>query len=110
MVSANAADAKYRVAYIARAQSDSFAAWLANAVLDGADWQDGRHTAGPQSADPTLSLTYDLDPAEARRSRKAGLERAAAAGWLVTGGHVTGFSRVRAEGMASGWWPADPRG
>lgn len=36
MVSANAADAKYRVAYIARAQSDSFAAWLANAVLDEA--------------------------------------------------------------------------
>ncbi|GAV36512.1 ribonuclease Z [Roseomonas sp. TAS13] len=62
-------------------------------------WGDLLHLAGPQSADPALSLTYDLDPAEARRSRKAGLERAAAAGWLVTGGHVTGFSRVRAEGM-----------
>ena len=31
---ANAQDAKYRVAYIARAQGDSFAAWLANAVLE----------------------------------------------------------------------------
>ncbi|MCZ3378147.1 sugar ABC transporter substrate-binding protein [Rhizobium sp. AG207R] len=30
MTGANAADAKYRIAYIARAQSDSFAAWLAN--------------------------------------------------------------------------------
>ncbi|HEV7317464.1 MAG TPA: sugar ABC transporter substrate-binding protein [Ensifer sp.] len=32
--SATAQDAKYRVAYIARAQGDSFAAWLANSVLE----------------------------------------------------------------------------
>ena len=32
LASANAADAKYRIAYVARAQSDSFAAWLANSM------------------------------------------------------------------------------
>ena len=61
-------------------------------------WGDLLHLAGPQSADPELSVVYDLDPAEARRSRRAGLERATASGWLVAGGHVTGFGRVRKEG------------
>ncbi|UPG72040.1 MBL fold metallo-hydrolase [Roseomonas gilardii subsp. gilardii] len=61
-------------------------------------WGDLLHLAGPQSADPELSLAYDLDPAEARRSRRAGLERAAASGWLVAGGHVTGFGRVQEDG------------
>ena len=30
---ANAADAKYRIAYLARSQRDSFAAWLANSIV-----------------------------------------------------------------------------
>lgn len=61
-------------------------------------WGDLLHLSGPQSADPELSVIYDLDPAEARLSRSAGLERAATSGWLVAGGHVTGFNRVGREG------------
>lgn len=65
-----AADKSYRVAYIARAQSDSFAAWLANAVKDEAkkysniklDVLDGQASDEKQNSmiENAIASKYDL--------------------------------------------------
>lgn len=61
-------------------------------------WGDALHLQGLQAADPEIGLAYDLDGATAARSRRAVLAQAAREGWLVSGGHVQGFGRVRAIG------------
>jgi glyoxylase-like metal-dependent hydrolase (beta-lactamase superfamily II) len=61
-------------------------------------WGDALHLAEEQAADPDLGIVYDLDAAQAARSRRTILERAAATGWTVSGGHVTGFRQVRRQG------------
>jgi glyoxylase-like metal-dependent hydrolase (beta-lactamase superfamily II) len=59
-------------------------------------WGDVLHVAGLQAADPDVGLIYDLDGALAARSRHAALDQASREGWIVTGGHITGFGRVQA--------------
>lgn len=63
-------------------------------------WGDALHLSDLQASDPDIGLVYDFDAMEARASRRAILERAAHAGWLVSGGHVEGFQRVVRKGQA----------
>ena len=58
-------------------------------------WGDTLHVSALQPADPEIGLAFDMDPAAAVRTRRATLERAAEAGWIVAGGHITGFNRVQ---------------
>lgn len=72
-------------------------------LIRGADeslmlWGDALHLSGLQAADPEIGLAYDLDGATAARTRRSVLEQAARKGWIVSGGHVPGFGRVRAAG------------
>ncbi len=57
-------------------------------------WGDTLHLGDLQPVDPKIGLTYDLDPGQAVRTRLAALEDAAREGWIVAGGHITGFGRV----------------
>lgn len=61
-------------------------------------WGDALHLGALQAADPAIGMIYDLDAAQAVRSRSDVLERAAAAGWTVSGGHITGFQQVHRQG------------
>ncbi|WP_449257154.1 AidB family quorum-quenching N-acyl homoserine lactonase [Bosea sp. (in: a-proteobacteria)] len=61
-------------------------------------WGDALHLGALQAADPAIGMVYDLDADQAARSRRDILERAAAAGWTVSGGHITGFRQVRRQG------------
>lgn len=60
-------------------------------------WGDVLHLGALQAADPDIGLIYDLDPAEAARSRRQALDQAAMENWLVAGGHI-GFSTVVKDG------------
>ncbi|MDK4739459.1 MBL fold metallo-hydrolase [Rhizobium sp. CNPSo 3464] len=57
-------------------------------------WGDTLHLGDLQPGDPKIGLTYDLDPELAVRTRRAALEDAVREGWIVAGGHITGFGRV----------------
>ncbi|HEX8047450.1 AidB family quorum-quenching N-acyl homoserine lactonase [Rhizobium sp.] len=63
-------------------------------------WGDTLHVGELQPGDPKIGLIFDLDPEMAVRTRQATLEDAAREGWIVAGGHITGFGRVEraAEG------------
>jgi glyoxylase-like metal-dependent hydrolase (beta-lactamase superfamily II) len=69
-------------------------------------WGDALHLLQEQAADPELGLVFDVDGAEALRTRRAVLARAADAGWVVAGAHVPGFSRVARSGEAFRILPA----
>jgi glyoxylase-like metal-dependent hydrolase (beta-lactamase superfamily II) len=69
-------------------------------------WGDALHLGTLQAADPDIGMAYDLDAAQAVRSRRGILERAAAAGWTVSGGHITGFRQVRRQGTGYALEPA----
>lgn len=56
------------------------------------------HLADMQAGDPDLGFVYDVDPAQAARSRRQALDRAARSGWIVSGGHIDGFARVERNG------------
>lgn len=55
------------------------------------------HLGDLQPGDPKIGLVYDLDPELAARTRRAALEDAAREGWIIAGGHLTGFGRVQRE-------------
>lgn len=57
-------------------------------------WGDALHLGDLQPGDPKIGLVFDLDSEMAARTRRAILEEAAREGWVVAGGHITGFSRV----------------
>jgi glyoxylase-like metal-dependent hydrolase (beta-lactamase superfamily II) len=57
-------------------------------------WGDTLHVGELQPGDPKIGLVFDLDPEMAVRTRRATLEDAAREGWIVAGGHITGFGRV----------------
>ncbi|RDJ27095.1 MBL fold metallo-hydrolase [Bosea caraganae] len=59
-------------------------------------WGDALHLPELQAADPEIGLEYDLDGAMAARTRRSVLAQAAREGWVVSGGHIRGFYRVRA--------------
>jgi glyoxylase-like metal-dependent hydrolase (beta-lactamase superfamily II) len=61
-------------------------------------WGDMLHLFSEQAADPEAGLVYDLDPAQAVRTRHEMLARAAAEGWMVAGAHVSGFGVLEAAG------------
>lgn len=61
-------------------------------------WGDTLHLAEIQPSDPAIGLVFDLDPAAAARTRRALLEQAADAGWIVAGGHISGFNQVERAG------------
>lgn len=72
-------------------------------LLEDADrslmvWADTLHLAEIQPEDPSIGLVFDLDSEAAARTRRALLEQAADAGWIVAGGHITGFNRVERAG------------
>lgn len=69
-------------------------------------WGDALHLGALQAADPDIGVIYDLDAAQAVRSRRDILERAAAAGWTVSGGHITGLQQVRRQGAGFKLVPA----
>ena len=51
-------------------------------------WSDLLHAFDAQTADPSMSATFDMDPAAAALVREATLKRAREEGWLVVGSHV----------------------
>lgn len=59
---------------------------------------DALHLEVEQAADPDFGTVYDLDPGLAAETRRAVLDRAAAEGWTVAGGHLSGFGRVARDG------------
>src|SRR5689334_18773753 len=61
-------------------------------------WGDAVHLADLQAADPDIGLEYDLDRAIAAATRRNVLAQSAREGWLVSGGHIHGFGRVRSSG------------
>lgn len=63
-------------------------------------WADTVHVREPQLADPELGLSFDVDRAQGRRTRRETLERAAREGLVVAGSHVTGFGKIKADGEA----------
>ncbi|AYG61102.1 MBL fold metallo-hydrolase [Rhizobium jaguaris] len=58
-------------------------------------WGDTLHLQDLQPGDPKIGLVFDLDPEMAVQTRQATLEDAAREGWIVAGGHITGFGRVQ---------------
>lgn len=56
------------------------------------------HLTVEQAADPDLGLVYDDSPTDAADTRRAVLARAAAEGWMVGGGHLSGIGRVAVDG------------
>ncbi|MGX1742892.1 AidB family quorum-quenching N-acyl homoserine lactonase [Bosea sp. NPDC055353] len=61
-------------------------------------WGDALHLSDLQASDPDIGFVYDFDAATALASRRGILERAAHENWLVSGGHVEGFTRVVKKG------------
>ena len=51
-------------------------------------WSDLLHAFDAQTADPSLSTSFDMDPEQAARVRAELLARARAEGWSVVGSHV----------------------
>ncbi len=51
-------------------------------------WSDLLHAFDAQQAMPSVSASFDMDPAAAARVREDVLSRARAEGWLVVGSHV----------------------
>ena len=60
-------------------------------------WGDLIHAPAFQLADPDFCFIYDADIAEGAASRRRILARAAAEGWIASGGHVSGFVHVEEE-------------
>lgn len=58
-------------------------------------WGDTLHLQDLQPGDPKIGLVFDVDPEMAAQTRQATLEDAAREGWIVAGGHISGFGRVQ---------------
>lgn len=58
-------------------------------------WGDALHLGDLQPGDPKIELIFDLDAEMALQTRQAVLEDAAREGWIIAGGHITGFGRVQ---------------
>lgn len=58
-------------------------------------WGDTLHLGDLQPGDPKIGLVFDLDPDMAVQTRQATLEEAVREGWIIAGGHITGFGRVQ---------------
>jgi glyoxylase-like metal-dependent hydrolase (beta-lactamase superfamily II) len=71
-------------------------------------WGDIIHAAEVQFADPTVTIEYDVDPAQAIASRRRVLQEAAQDGYLVGGAHLSflGIGHVRFDNGQYSWVPA----
>jgi glyoxylase-like metal-dependent hydrolase (beta-lactamase superfamily II) len=71
-------------------------------------WGDIVHAAEVQFRDPSVTVEYDVDPAQAVASRLRVLGDAAKQGYLVGGAHLSfpGLGHVRAEQSGFSWVPA----
>jgi glyoxylase-like metal-dependent hydrolase (beta-lactamase superfamily II) len=71
-------------------------------------WGDIVHAAEVQFRDPSITVEYDVDPAQAVASRLQVLGDAAKQGYLVGGAHLSfpGLGHVRAEQSGFSWVPA----
>lgn len=61
------------------------------------------HAPVVQAADPGIGIVFDVDPAAARAARERMLDRMAAEGALVTGGHLLAPALQRVERHGSGY-------
>ena len=66
------------------------------------------HSAEVQLADPTVTIDFDVDPAQAIATRQRVLKDAAQRGYLVGGAHLSfpGIGHVRADHSAYAWAPS----
>jgi glyoxylase-like metal-dependent hydrolase (beta-lactamase superfamily II) len=65
------------------------------------------HAKDVQFAEPQVTISFDVDPASARRRREAVFQDAATRGYLVAAAHVPfpGVGRVEKSGKAYAWAP-----
>lgn len=72
-------------------------------------WGDVLHVAAVQLPDPSVTIQFDVTPAQARVQRDALFADAAAKGYLVAPAHINfpGFGRLRKEASGPGyrWYP-----
>jgi glyoxylase-like metal-dependent hydrolase (beta-lactamase superfamily II) len=70
-------------------------------------WGDVVHSAEVQFKHPIVTIAYDVDPAEAVRSRRRALREAAQQGYLVGGAHLSfpGLGHVRLDSCGYAWAP-----
>jgi glyoxylase-like metal-dependent hydrolase (beta-lactamase superfamily II) len=71
-------------------------------------WGDIVHAAEVQFRDPSVTVEYDVNAADAAASRSRVLSEAAEQGYLVGGAHLSfpGLGHVRAEESGFSWVPA----
>lgn len=72
-------------------------------------WGDIVHAAEVQFRDPSITIDYDVDAAQAAAARQRILQDASREGWLVGGAHLSfpGLGHVRADGDGRyAWVPA----
>jgi glyoxylase-like metal-dependent hydrolase (beta-lactamase superfamily II) len=71
-------------------------------------WGDIVHSAEVQFAEPTVTITFDVDPRAAAATRKTILNAAARQGYMVGGAHLPfpGIGHVRVDGGGYAWVPA----
>jgi glyoxylase-like metal-dependent hydrolase (beta-lactamase superfamily II) len=71
-------------------------------------WGDIVHAAEVQFHDPSVTIEYDVDPAQAVASRRRVLADAVRGGYLVGGAHLSfpGLGHVRADNGSYAWVPA----
>jgi glyoxylase-like metal-dependent hydrolase (beta-lactamase superfamily II) len=70
-------------------------------------WGDIIHCAEVQFADPSVTISYDSDPAMAEKTRLKILAEAASQGFLVGAAHISfpGIGHVRADASGYSWIP-----
>jgi glyoxylase-like metal-dependent hydrolase (beta-lactamase superfamily II) len=66
-------------------------------------WGDLVHNAAVQFARPDIGWKYDEDPVQARASRRAVMEQAVEAGWIVAGAHLPGSGIGYVERRVQGY-------
>lgn len=71
-------------------------------------WGDIMHVQQLQLPNPNVSLTFDVNPDEARETRKAFLAKAAAEGYPIAGMHMAwpGIGQIRKSGDGYAWQAA----
>ena len=72
-------------------------------------WGDLIHVAAVQFDDPSVTIAFDTETKAAAAQRKAAFADAAKGGYLVGATHIAfpGLGRVRANGKAFSWMPAN---
>lgn len=70
-------------------------------------WGDIMHVAEVQFVNPSITIAFDVDPAQAAAARKKAYADAAAKGYLVAPAHVSfpGVGHLRADGTGYRWIP-----